>query len=161
MEQQGILYRQRRILKGKKVSEMRGKEGISLGTCRARASQASRLRVACASQLYSYLLRFHLTVLIIEGPQGVLQENKPITPKQGRYIGETGKESRRRIVLLQGPGLYRGGRETYKRLTKTTVRERKELKQSIKEHWETIYCNIILARLTLERYIRVKSIKAN
>ena len=31
----------------------------------------------------------------------------------------------------------------------------------MKEHWETIYCNIILARLTLERYIGVKSVEAN
>jgi hypothetical protein len=30
---------------------VRGKEGFSLGTCRARASQASRIQVACASQL--------------------------------------------------------------------------------------------------------------
>jgi len=30
----GILYRQRQILKGKEVSEVRGKEGISLGICR-------------------------------------------------------------------------------------------------------------------------------
>ena len=40
---------------------MRGQEGVSLGTCSARASQASRMRVACASQLYNYMLRFHLT----------------------------------------------------------------------------------------------------
>ena len=40
---------------------MRGKEGVSLGTCSARTSQASRMRVACASQLYNYILRFHLT----------------------------------------------------------------------------------------------------
>jgi hypothetical protein len=40
---------------------VRGKEGVSLGTCRARASQASRMRVACASQLYNYILRFYLT----------------------------------------------------------------------------------------------------
>ena len=39
---------------------MRGKEGISLGMYRARTSQASRMRVACASQLYNYILRFHL-----------------------------------------------------------------------------------------------------
>ena len=37
---------------------MRGKEGVSLGTCRAHTSQASRMRVAYASQLYNYLLRF-------------------------------------------------------------------------------------------------------
>ena len=49
-------------LREKEESEVRGKEGVSLGTCSARASQASRLRVACTSQLYSYLLRFHLTV---------------------------------------------------------------------------------------------------
>jgi len=41
---------------------VRGKEGVSLGTCRARASQASRMRVACASQLYNYILRFYLTM---------------------------------------------------------------------------------------------------
>jgi len=39
---------------------VRGKEGISLGTCSARALQASRMRVACASQLYNYILRFYL-----------------------------------------------------------------------------------------------------
>ena len=96
----------------------------------------------------------------MEGPQSALQENKLTTPKQGRYIGETGKESRRKIVLLQGPGLYRGGRETRKRLVKTTVREKKELKQSIKERRETIYRNIILVRPTLERRIEVKGIEA-
>ena len=37
-------------LREKEESEVRGKEGISLGTCSARASQ-----------LYSYLLRFHMT----------------------------------------------------------------------------------------------------
>jgi len=41
---------------------VRGKEGFSLGTCSARASQASRMRVASASQLCNYLLRFHLTI---------------------------------------------------------------------------------------------------
>ena len=96
----------------------------------------------------------------MEGPQGALQENKLITLKQGRYIREIGKESRRRIVLLQGLGLYRGGRETRKRLVGIIVRERKELKQSIKERQETIYSNIILARLMLERYIGVKGIEA-
>jgi len=39
---------------------MRGKEGVSLGTCSARALWASRIRVACASQLYNYILRFYL-----------------------------------------------------------------------------------------------------
>ena len=41
------------------------------------------------------------------------------------------------------------------------VKERKELKQSIKKHWETIYCNIILARPILKKYIEVKNIKTN
>jgi hypothetical protein len=49
-------------LREKEESEVRGKEGFSLGTCSARASQASRMRVACASQLYNYMLRFHLTM---------------------------------------------------------------------------------------------------
>lgn len=44
---------------------MRGKEGVSLGTCRARTSQASRMRVAYASQLYNYILRFYLTIKFI------------------------------------------------------------------------------------------------
>ena len=49
-------------LREKEESEVRGKEGFSLGTCSARASQASRLRVACTSKLYNYLFRFHLTL---------------------------------------------------------------------------------------------------
>ena len=36
-------------------------EGFSLGTCGARASQASRPWVARTLRLYNYLLRFHLT----------------------------------------------------------------------------------------------------
>ena len=64
------------------------------------------------------------------------------------------------MVLYQGLGLYKGGRETCKSLVKIIVREKKELKQSIKEYWETIYRNIILAELTLERYIGVKGIEA-
>ena len=96
----------------------------------------------------------------MEGPQGALQEKELTTPKQGRYIRKTGKESRRRMAQHQGLGLYRGGRETHKRPAKT-VRERKEPKQSIKEYQKTIYCNIILAGLTLERYIGVKGIESN
>ena len=65
------------------------------------------------------------------------------------------------MVLLQGPGLYRGGREIYKRLVRIIVRERKELKQSIKEYQETIYRDIILVRLILEKYIGVKGIETN
>ena len=65
------------------------------------------------------------------------------------------------MVLDQGLGLYKGGREINKRLVKIIVRERKELKQSIKEYQETIYCNIILVRLILKRYIGVKGIEAN
>ena len=97
----------------------------------------------------------------MEGPQGALQENKPITLKQGRYIKEIGKESRRRMVPCQGLGLYKGGREIRKRLAKIIVRKRKELKQSIKERQETIYRNITLVRPTLERRIGVKGIEAN
>ena len=97
----------------------------------------------------------------IEGPQGALQENKPTTLKQGRYIREIGKESKKRIVLLQGLGLYKGGREMYKRPVKIIIGERKELKQSIKEYQETIYRNIILVGPILERCIGVKSIEAN
>ena len=97
----------------------------------------------------------------MEGPQGTLQKSKLITLKQGSYIRETGGESRRRIVLRQGLGLYRGGREIYKRPVKTIIKERKELRQSIKEYQETIYRNIILVRLILERYIGVKGIEAN
>ena len=96
----------------------------------------------------------------MEGPQGALQENKLTTPKQGRYIREIGKKGRRRMVLLQGPGPYRGGRETCKRPVRIIARERKELKQSIKEYQETIYHNIILVKLTLKRYIGVKDIEA-
>ena len=97
----------------------------------------------------------------MEGPQGAPQENKPLTPKQGRNIREIGKESRRRIVLYQGLGLYRGERKMYKRLVKTIVRKKKELKQSIKERQKTIYRNIILARPTLERHIGVKGTEAD
>jgi len=43
---------------------VRGKEGFSLGTCSARALQTSRIRVAYASQLYNYPLRFHLTIIV-------------------------------------------------------------------------------------------------
>ena len=64
------------------------------------------------------------------------------------------------MVLLQGLGLYKGGRKTHKRLVKIIVRERKELKQSIKEYQETIYYNIILVGLILKRYIGDKSIEA-
>ena len=42
------------------MSEVRGKEGISLGMYSAHALQASRMRVAYASQLYNYILRFYL-----------------------------------------------------------------------------------------------------
>ena len=62
---------------------------------------------------------------------------------------------------LQGLGLYKKRREIYKRPARTTVKKKKKLKQSIKKRQETIYYNIILARLTLERYIKVKSIKVN
>ena len=34
-------------------------------------------------------------------------------------------------------------------------------KQKTKEHWETIYRNTTLARLTLERYMGVKGAEAN
>ena len=37
----------------------------------------------------------------------------------------TGGKSRRRMAPGQGPGLYRGGKETHKSLAKTTARERK------------------------------------
>ena len=50
-------------------------------------------------------------------------------------------------------------------MCKCTVRliakKRMGLKQNTKKYWETIYCNTILARLMLERYIRVKGVKAN
>ena len=65
------------------------------------------------------------------------------------------------MVLLQGLNLYKKGREIYKKLIKTTVKKKKELKQSIKKRQETIYSNIILARLILERRIGVKGIEAN
>jgi hypothetical protein len=41
---------------------VRGKEGVSLGVYSARALQVSRMRAACASQLYNYLLRFYLII---------------------------------------------------------------------------------------------------
>jgi hypothetical protein len=36
------------------------------------------------------------------------------------------------MVPGQGPGLYRGGKEIYKSPAKTTVREKKGLKQNVK-----------------------------
>ena len=65
------------------------------------------------------------------------------------------------MALNWGLGLYTGGKETYKSLVKIIVKKRKGPKQSIKEYWEITYCNIILAKLILERYIEVKDIKAN
>ena len=62
---------------------------------------------------------------------------------------------------LQGLGLYKKGREIYKRPARTTAKKKKKLKQSIKECQETIYYNIILTRLTLKWYIKVKNIKAD
>ena len=64
------------------------------------------------------------------------------------------------MAWRQGLGLYRGRRETRKRPVKI-VREKKELKQNIKEYQKTIYCNIILAGLILKRYIGVKGIKSD
>ena len=65
------------------------------------------------------------------------------------------------MALGQGLGLYRGGKETRKSPVKTIAREKKGLKQNTKEHWEAIYHNTILARLTLERHIKVKGAEAN
>ena len=48
-----------------------------------------------------------------------------------------------------------------KRPAKTIVREREEPKQSIEEYQEIIYYNIILVRLILERYIKVKGIEVD
>ena len=56
----GYIVQTDKSLKEKEESEVQGKEGVSLNTCSARASQASRMQVACASQLYNYILRFHL-----------------------------------------------------------------------------------------------------
>ena len=50
-------------LKEKEESKVRGKEGFSLGIYSIYTSQASRMRVAGALQLYNYLLRFYLTVI--------------------------------------------------------------------------------------------------
>ena len=52
-------------IREKEESEVRGKEGFPLGTCSTRASQTSRMRVACASQLYNYMFRFHLTAELL------------------------------------------------------------------------------------------------
>ena len=65
------------------------------------------------------------------------------------------------MELYQGPGLYKREREIYKKPTKIIVKEKKGLKQSIKEYWETIYYNTILVGLILEKYIGVKNIKVN
>src|SRR6266576_3577725 len=61
----------------------------------------------------------------------------------------------------QGPGLYRGGKETRKYTARLIVRKRTGPKQNTKEHWEAIYRNTTLARLTLERRMGVKGIEAN
>ena len=65
------------------------------------------------------------------------------------------------MVLSQGLSLYKRGKETYKRPVKTIAKEREELKQNIKEYQETIYCNTILVKLILKRYIKVKGTEAN
>src|SRR6266581_835947 len=46
-------------------------------------------------------------------------------------------------------------------IVRSIVRKRMGLKQNMKEYWETIYYNIILARLTLERYIGGKGVETN
>ena len=50
------------------------------------------------------------------------------------------------MALGQGPGIYRGGKETGKSLVKATVRKRAGLEQSAKKYQETNYSNITLAR---------------
>ena len=45
----GYIVRADESLREKEESEVRGKEGFSLGTCSICALQASRMRVACAS----------------------------------------------------------------------------------------------------------------
>src|SRR6266704_4730992 len=44
---------------------------------------------------------------------------------------------------------------------RSTARKRMGPKQNMKEHWETIYRNTTLARLTLERYMGGEGVKAN
>jgi len=63
-------------LREKEESEVWGKEGFSLGTCSACASQASRMRVACASQLYNYMLRFYLISRLLK-----LSTKEPLGPR--------------------------------------------------------------------------------
>src|SRR6266576_104662 len=65
------------------------------------------------------------------------------------------------MALGEGRGIYRGGDETRKCIVRLIVRKRTGPKQNIKEYWETIYRNTILARLTLERHIGVKGTEAN
>src|SRR6266704_2053755 len=48
-----------------------------------------------------------------------------------------------------------------KSLIKIITKEKKGPKQNIKKHWETIYCNIILAKPILEKHIGVKNIKTD
>ena len=60
----------------------------------------------------------------------------------------------------QGPGTYRGGKETRKSPAKATARKRAGSEQSTKEHQETNYGNTTLARQTLARRIGVKDIEA-
>ena len=48
-----------------------------------------------------------------------------------------------------------------KSLIKIAIKERKGPKQSIKKHWETIYCSTILARPILEKCMGVKNAKAD
>src|SRR6266550_709600 len=42
-----------------------------------------------------------------------------------------------------------------------TIRKKKGPKQRTEKYWETIYCNIILARLMLEKCMGIKNTKAN
>ena len=58
----GYIVQTDESLREKEESKVRGQEGVSLGMCSVYALQASRMRVACALQLYNYMLRFHLTM---------------------------------------------------------------------------------------------------
>ena len=61
---------------------MRGQEGVSLDTYSVYTSQASCIRVTCTSQLYNYMLRFHLTmpppfIRIVPNPSHTQASIKP------------------------------------------------------------------------------------
>ena len=82
----GYIIQTDESLREKEESKVRGQEGVSLGMYSACTSQVSRMRVACTSQLYNYMLRFYLTPTTvtdnIEGNINTLYNSRNTTKKQ-------------------------------------------------------------------------------